>query len=169
MQLLIDAGVIAGMAFVIVLVGWHFRQEAAQVEERTEEEAAPVQEDAPLLPPLEPLKTSAEFAEVADKTQWLHTMAEALTVPDDLTGGALNLERPAGDILCDRPLLPPRDSELWLSIRLAAMRGRPVSWRRLDKAISPEWAEMITVRAKAMEQTQEITPEMRAKVLGGAS
>jgi hypothetical protein len=166
MQLLIDIGVIAGMAFVVVMVGRHFRQEA--VEERTEEEAAPVQEDAPFLPPLEPLKSPAEIAEVDDKTLWLSTMAKAMKAPDDLTGGDLNLERPAGPLLCDRPQLPPRDSELWLSIRLAAMRTRPVSWRRLDNAISPKWSSLIAAREKAMEPTQEITREQIAAVLGGA-
>lgn len=159
-------GVIAGMAFVAVMVGVHFRQQKPQ--ERIEEETVLIAEVVPTLPPLVPLKSPAEIAEVDDKTQWLATMAEAMTTPDDLTGGRLNLERPAGDVLCDRPELPPRDSELWLSIRLAAMRTRPVSWRRLDNAIGAEWSEMVTVRAKAMEQTQEITPEMRAKVLGGA-
>lgn len=158
-------GVIAGMAFVVVLVGVHVRQRTPQ--ERIEEEAVLIAEVVPELPPLVPLKSAAEVAEVADKTQWLATMAEAMTAPDDLTGGRLNLERPAGEVLCDRPELPPRNSELWLTIRLATMRRRPLSWRRLDTAIGEEWAGLVATRAKALEATQEITPEMRAKVLGG--
>jgi hypothetical protein len=49
----------------------------------------PVEAPTETLPPLEPLRTEAEAAEVADKTAWLAVMAEAMTVVDDLTGGEL--------------------------------------------------------------------------------
>lgn len=160
---LVDVGVIAGIVVVVVLVGLHFWPKPVEVNERIEEAETAV----PGLPPLVPLKTAAEVAEVEDKTQWLATMAEAMAAPDDLRGGRLNLERPAGALLCDCPQLPPRDSELWLTIRLAAMRTRPLSWRRLETAIGPEWADLVTTRAKALEATQEIKPEKLAKVLGG--
>lgn len=159
---LIDVGVIGGIVVVVALVGLHYLSKPVEVKERTEEETA-----EPELPPLVPLKTAAEVAEVEDKTAWLGDMAEMMDAPDDLRGGRLNLERPAGALLCDRPQLPPRDSELWLTIRLAAMRTRPLSWRRLETAIGPEWTQLVTTRAKTLEATQEITPETLAKVLGG--
>ena len=146
-----------GVLFVFVMVFRHFKYRSAGVEERIEEEAA-----QPELPPLLPLKTAAEKAEVAEKTQWLATVARTAHVHRD-EGEQLQ----AGPLLCDRPALPPYGSEAWLSIRLAAMKHRPVSWRRLDAAIAPEWVAEISARAKAMEPTQEIAPETLAKVLGG--
>lgn len=177
-------GVIAWVALAAVLVGVHFRQQKR--EKRTEEEAVLIAEVVPTLPPLVPLKSPAEIAEVDDKTLWLHTMAEAMTVPDDLTGARLNLDQPAAEaLLCDQPDRPPHGSEAWLTIRIAELRHRPVQlrWERLTAAIGSDWAALVAEEEEltraadmaewehltetALTDTQEITVEMRAAVFGG--
>lgn len=163
-----DLIAIVAIVFLLALVGYHVytRRTRPKAKPVIEEGAAPVEQHAPELPPLVPLKTAAEVAEVEDKTQWLATVARTAHVHHDED------ERlQAGPLLCDRPARPPHGSEAWLSIRLAEMRNRPANWTRLTAAIAavgPEWPDLVTVREKAMEPTQEITEEMRAHVLGGA-
>jgi hypothetical protein len=144
-----------GAGFLLLTLALRLRSAlVVVVEERTEEEAEPavVQAAAPVLV-AEPVKHLGATEELG--------LAGFVAVALEFD------ETPAGDLLCDQPKLPPHGSEEWLSIRLAAMRHRPVSWRRLDTAIGAEWAELVTTRAKTLEATQEIGPETLAKVLGG--
>lgn len=175
-DLLVDLGVIAGMVLIVALVGAHFQRQ--KPEERTEEEAVPVEQAAPELPPLVPLKTAAEVAEVEDKTLWLAEVSATAHVHEDE-------QRQAEPLLCDEPGRPPHSSEAWLTIRLAELRHRPVQlrWERLTAAIGSDWAALVAEEEEltraadmavwehltetALTDTQEITEEMRAAVFGG--
>lgn len=103
---------VGGPLLLLALLGWHLH-ETAPARGRAlrgwlrglAADARAVDLDMPTLPDLEPLRSAAEVAEVADKTQWLGEMTAMMRVHDDLGGGQLVEELPDDAVPVDMAAL----------------------------------------------------------------